>query len=260
MQPSVSDPMMISKLNDVCVKHFGAAWRVEVTDVRPPFDISQPNLHDRKSDFLEEFELVKSVIEHCDSMLLLLTPKDTDESTGRKKMLLRIESFTDRGAKNNLLWRGAKSAQQLAFGNMVQVGFFNASLKALHGMRTVYQHRYDLLLEQEVTYWRVRNRAPNYYARTIALRFARLYARHREMKPTFGMSAEGSYPSTDYGLAIEAIFKILGIENGYRSAATWAVRQIVEEDWNSKLRNRIFGPLGAKPADLNSRISLNEGE
>jgi hypothetical protein len=247
MQPSVSDPMLISKLNDVCVKHFGAAWRAKIIDSRPPFDISQPNLHDRKSDFSEEFELVKSVIEHCDSMLFLLTPKDTDESVGRKEMLLRIERFTDREAKNKLLWRGAKSAKHLAFGNMVQVGFFNASLKALHGMRTVYQHRFDLLLEQEVTYWSLKNRAPNYYARTIALRFARLYAKHREMKPTFGMAAAGSHPSTDYGQAIEEIFKILAIEEAYRNAAKWAVKQIVEEDWNPKLRSGIFPPLGAAP-------------
>lgn len=84
------------------------------------------------------------------------------------------------------------------------------------------------------------NRSPNYYARTIALRLARLYAKEMGHRPTLGISREGNFPSTDFGRALEEVFTILNITASFRNAARWAIEQLTDEDMRPQ-RNALAG-------------------
>lgn len=102
----------------------------------------------------------------------------------------------------------------------------------------------DALSEQEDLYWSLSHRAPDYYARSIALRLAKLYARETETRPTVGTSGETGDPSTGYLRALKETFEVLGIGTGVRSPAEWAVQQIGEEDLEPWRPFGLAGSMG----------------
>ena len=103
------------------------------------------------------------------------------------------------------------------------------------------------LKDHKEKFWKFKHRAPDYYARTIALRLAKLFAREVGQRPTFGTAAEGDYPSTAYGRALEEVFEILEIKQKVRTHAKWAIQQITEEDMNPPPVNRLSAMMMGHP-------------
>ncbi len=114
-------------------------------------------------------------------------------------------------------------------------------------MINVYQERLNELKDQEIEFWSVSYRAPKSYARTIALRLARLYALHKRQKPPFGTARDGNHPSTDFGRALEEIFDILNIEATVRNPAEWAIDQLTEDEINPPVNRLLGGLFGFNP-------------
>ena len=117
-------------------------------------------------------------------------------------------------------------------------------------IKDLNQRRQELE-NQGAAFWNLSGRAPNYYARTIALRFARVIARETGMKPTFGTARDGGHPSTEFGRALEQVFETLEIKASVRNAAKWAIDQLTEEDLKPEPKNyltmgSLFG-IGAPP-------------
>jgi hypothetical protein len=96
--------------------------------------------------------------------------------------------------------------------------------------------------------------------RAIALRLARLYAREKGERPTFGTARDGGHPSTNYGRALERIFEPLGIKDGVRRPAEWALAQLTDDDLRPVSTIALLGgvfALGVRP-DLLSEV-LGDG-
>jgi hypothetical protein len=203
-----------------------------------PFDTSQPNFHNNKREFLLERETLQRLVECLSEIAGLSASKKTD-SVERKEMLDRISQAVQGNKRSLLNHLKVDSAQSLALRNLVETDFQSGALKVMRFQRIMFEMRLKELAEQEELYWKVRHRPPNYYARTIALRFAKFYARQKGARPTFGISRDGPHPSTDYGRLLEKIFEILGINGAVRGPATWAIKQITDADLQP-----LTGPLG----------------
>jgi hypothetical protein len=102
------------------------------------------------------------------------------------------------------------------------------------------------------TYWNKPHRAPDYHARAIALRLARLFARETGKLPTTGTTADDGDPSTPYSRALRDIFEILGFKTTQRNYAEWAIQQITENDLAppSRLFSGLLGPDIVPETDL----------
>ena len=110
-------------------------------------------------------------------------------------------------------------------------------------MEQNFKGRLKELNEQEERFWNLSHRAPDYYAREIALRLARLFARETGQRPTVGTSGVDGKPSTGYARALSAAYDVLGITAAPRSPAEWAVAQVTDNDL-SPPRNALAGFLG----------------
>lgn len=208
-----------------------------------PFDISKPNIHDNKQEFLQELQAVEQILAHIDGLFGLLI-YDSDESD-TKQMIARLRTATDESSRRAFVDYPITTAIELVRKNAVEAGLHYNFLWLLFDTRNAYRARLGVLKEQETQYWNVSSRPPNYFARTIALRFARFYARQTGRRPTFGISKEGSFPSTDYGRLLEQIFEILEIKVRVRSQAVWAIEKIVEDDFKPLEVSSVGGLLGS---------------
>jgi hypothetical protein len=141
--------------------------------------------------------------------------------------------------------------------NAADAGFtFCLILLILDLVRDLKQRNQELE-NQEATFWNLSGRAPNHYARTIALRFARLIARKTGKMPTFGTSSDGGHPSTEFGRALEEVFEVLEIRASVRNAARWAISQLSEDDLKPEPMNAlgsIFGLGGPPPRNALSPL------
>lgn len=79
-----------------------------------------------------------------------------------------------------------------------------------------FSRRLKTLEEQKDSYWSSRGRPPDHYARTMALRLARIYVKEFGQFPTIGTSSDGDHPSTHYGRLLEELFGILEIQTNFR--------------------------------------------
>ncbi len=234
----------IEKLNELTESLFVPEEFSFPNKYSAPFDISRPNIHDSKKEFIRELTTVTAVKEHlCGTLDLLLqtnSPEDRDplQVAMTRRLRVAIETFALQRGKSETL----DEASDLALKNIRDTGFYFNSLLVVLEMHSAFDKRLRDLKEQEVQFWTVANRPPNYYARTIALRFARLFASRTGKRPTFGISSEGAHPSTDYGRALEQVFAILEIRANVRKAAEWALSQVTEEDWKPT-RNALAGPM-----------------
>jgi hypothetical protein len=206
--------------------------------IPPRLDVSKPNIHDSKKEFLREKNAVANVIELLNGVLSQVLGKKDDVE--HKEMIGRLQASIDQGATRSMRSLDVSSASDLAIRNVMQTGFYYGSLFVILEMIGVYKERLRELDDQERQFWTVSNRPPNYYARTIALRLARLFAKEKRQKPTFGISREGNYPSTVFGRALEQVFCVLKIKASVRNAAEWAIDQLQEDDWNPR-QNALAG-------------------
>lgn len=230
-------------------------------------DISKPNIHDSKAEFLLEFEAVQEAEERLEKVFSTLLSGQTDDPK-KVAMLARLSQAIDRSASQRGGGMRPGNIQDLIRKNKADTGFFNHSLWAMLDLILELRQRLNELEDQERQFWRVKNRPPNYYARTIALRLARLYANEKGVRPTFGTSRDGGHPSTNFGRALEEIYGILEINSDVRRAAEWAIGQLTETDFNplrggllgafSGLSGGIQNPLSAEGPTLGTVLSASE--
>lgn len=236
---------------ELAEKHFGPRQTTLLGQAYPPFDISRPNIHDSKKEFLREKAAVQAMSDHLKGFTdEILEPNDGNDPE-HSEMITRIRFAVEKNAVQNAKGKPTDSASELVLTNLVETGFFYNSIYVVIDMITAYNQRFRELCDQEKEFWSLSHRAPNYYARTIALRFARYFAHERRARPTFGTSSDGPHPSTEYGRLLEEVFSILGIRANIKNAAEWAIGQLTEHDWNpppSAMLGDLLGPVvGSRP-------------
>ena len=222
----------IDRLNHLADSILGAPEPNFVGREVAPFDIKQVNLHENKKEFLEELQTVSGMVDHSTGILILLARSPDDADPVRFAMLQRVQVAVDGSVRHGLRkkkLRGA-TANDLVIQNFRETGFFENSLIIIAEMAFAYQQRLEELQDQKKQFWSMEYRAPHHYARSIALRFARFFARQTLKRPTFGTSSLGRHPSTDFGRALEKVFEILEISANLRGTATWALKQLTEPD------------------------------
>ncbi|MGJ8615534.1 MAG: hypothetical protein ACSHWS_01765 [Sulfitobacter sp.] len=205
-------------------------------------DISKPNIHDNKAEFVKERDAIVGAIEKLEQALKFVLP-DKDDAK-QSTMVARLSEDIDQKALRALRRKADEQAYELAMRNIVQTGFYYNFLFINMRMIASLRDRLKELHDQELQFWSVPYRAPNYYARTIAVRLARVYAAEKRKVPTFGTSRDGGHPSTEYGRALEDIFQILGIKARVSNAAKWALGQLTEDDVNPPPTGLMGGLLG----------------
>ena len=211
-----------------------------------------PTFHESKAEFVRERDAVQKIIDSCSATIDSLFGAEYRDDLVQKAMIGRLQVAIDGHAKQKIAPKFPETADDLVRKNLIETGFFFNSVLMIFDMKSCYEQRLKELKDQEERYWNVSHRPPNYYARTIALRFARHYARLKCFKPTFGTSRDGGHPSTDFGRALEKVFEILEIKASVRNAATWAIDQLTEEDWSppkNALAGGLFGLLGGIPPE-----------
>lgn len=252
MHSVVYDPEVVERLRALDARLFPGRIKNFLAIHDLPFDIDRPNIHESKKDFLAELAAVEAAMMHCDGLLALHRGADDKDEAAHDALISRLVSAIERNAQGDLNAMPIEAAHELARKNVVETGFYYNSLLLIITLRNAYGQRYVELKDQEKQFWSIAHRPPNYYARTIALRFARMYARERRAKPTFGTSSEGNHPSTEYGRALEEIFDILGIKAHVRNAGEWAIGQLSEQDWTPPDSRALGGLFGFVPEnDLN---------
>lgn len=255
--PPQHDLELSDKLFDIVNELMGPHGPVErrnglVSFAEPPFDISKPNQHDSKLEFEREFKIVSDAVAALHKLVPLFLHTDDEEQARTLNALevqldakmLRgvpeapVESITD------LVRRTVADAGGVAASTWVCIDFFRA-----------LKERLDELEEQRDKFWNLPHRAPDYHARTIANRLAKLYARETGVKPTSGSSAVGGDASTKFTKALEQIFELLGIKSGPRSPADWAIKNLKKEDFAPKTGVKTITGLGKRPSKL-SPVSI----
>lgn len=245
------DQQKIENLNQLADKLASSAEPTFAGTDYAPFDVSRPNLHESKKEFLEEMNTVSAAVDHLESVLHLLSPLSTEPNPPREAMIQRVHQAIDQSVRQELRKRKVRggSAQDVTIQNFRDTGFVDNALSILPDLVFALKRRLTELGDQEKQFWSVSNRPPNHYARSIALRFARFFAVQTGKRPTFGTSGQGGHPSTDFGRSLEEVFEILGIGSNVKSVAVWAIDQLTDEDLSPR-RSLIFGINGlVRPDD-----------
>lgn len=249
----------IDLLNKLVDSLFGPIEMNFLAKYSAPFDITRPNIHDSKKEFARELGTVLAIRDHLKDMLdlLIATTTEAENDPLHQAMVRRLSFAIEANVSQRSKRLNPESASELALKNLKDTGFYYNSIYVVIEMLRSFEQRLRDLKEQESEFWSVAYRAPNYYARTIALRFARLFASRTGKRPTFGISSEGSHPSTDFGRALEQVFDILEIGANVRKAAEWALAQLTEQDWKPKL-NALAYPSGGFPKFGDISLSRND--
>lgn len=206
----------------------------------PPFDISQPNFHLSKAEFSAELQAVEKALKDAVSLVSFLAAPYREEDE------LKAVATPVCNAINDHAWKAARAVHPKTPGELIQKNAGEMDLSLSTAVLLIDVHsglisRFEQLKDHERTYWDVKGRAPNHYARAIALRFARLVAKHTGKRPTVGVSREGNFPSTDFGRALEEIFELLDINAVFRRHAQWAVAELTDDDCRVKNVNALRG-------------------
>jgi hypothetical protein len=196
--------------------------------VSDPFDTTKPNQHDSKAEFQRELDAVSGAMSHLDSALDFLGSNDEDGE--HFAMLRRLAPIVDHKLRKAAPRTGLGDSTELTRKNVAEVGGYTTSYFIMLDFSLALTERYQELKDQEDKFWKLNHRAPDYYARAIALRLAKLFAREVGQRPTYGTAALGGHPSTSYGRALEDVFDILEIKQKVRTHAKWAIEQITDED------------------------------
>lgn len=193
-----------------------------------PFDISKPNQHDSKSEFQLEYDAVSKGLDGIEQVFQTLYRKPEDQSS--LDLLNRLIPDIDSKYRSITQPDDLKNSFHLIRSNAASVGGFIACLYMFRDLRTALRERLQELEDQKDQFWNIKHRAPDYYARFIALRLAKLYARETGIRPTIGSSGENGEPSTSYTRALKDVFELLGISIRVRLPADWALNELTEDD------------------------------
>lgn len=194
----------------------------------PPIDIAKPNEHDSKAEFQYEQNAVKACVENLRATVHLLAPNE--EVPDQSVLVDRLRPVIDQKLKNQTSRGEIEDARSLALKNVADTGGYNTSLFVLLELWTALEARQQELSDQEEKFWNLKHRAPDYYARAIAIRLAKLFAREVGQRPGYGTTAITGDPSTSYSRALKKTFKLLKINAGVRTHGEYAVAQINDDD------------------------------
>ncbi len=228
-------PDIREQLEDIVnrmLEPFGKTWSpkrrtlLQMND--PPFDVSKPKEHDSKAEFLAELTAVESCLENIDALMGTLLAREGDE--GHNAMLERLRPTIDQKARQKVSRQPSNNLHDMIRKNVADVGAYHISLLIVIDFWRSLRDRQQELKAQEERFWQASHRPPNHYARTIALRLAKLFARETGKKPTYGTSGETGDPSTAYSRALADTFNVLGIQSRVRTPAEWAIDQITDDD------------------------------
>ena len=227
-------------------------------------DTSKPNLHDNKAEFLEGMGAVETALQNTEGLLDFLMArykKDRPEH----ETAMRVSEFIDEKARAEVRQKPAETPADVVASGAVDVGLTLSTLYLLIDLAFQLRDRKQKLKDQEAVYWSSKSRPPNHYARTIALRFAKLIARGTGQKPTYGTSRDGGHPSTEFGRALEEIFSLLGISANVAHPARWAIKQLTEDDMepapqNALMMGGLLGYSAPRNALMDYAETLSKGE
>jgi hypothetical protein len=229
------------RIRDVVGRLLGLSPRNALAFI-PALDISRPNIHDSKAEFLAELEIVSGTLSQLRRAFDALAPFP-EEDRPRMKIVDRLLVAVDQSARQRLAGLFPTSAAELLRKNNVEIGLYLSSLRMIADLISELEVRLRELRAQEKEFWTVKNRPPRYYARTIAQRLARIYASEKGEKPTSGVARDGGHPSTEFGRALEEVFAILEIKADVRRAAEWAIGELTADDLEPR-GGRIGALLG----------------
>ncbi len=210
--------------------------------VSDPFDTTKPNQHDSKAEFQRELDAVSGALTHLDAALDVLG--SNDEEGEHFAMLRRLAPIIDHKLRKAAPRTGLADSTELTRKNVAEVGGYTTSYFIMLEFSLALTERYQELKDQEDKFWKLNHRAPDYYARAIALRLAKLFAQEVGERPTYGTAALGGHPSTSYARALEDVFDILEIKQKVRTHAKWAIQQITDEDLAPPPKNALASLLG----------------
>ena len=248
----MADDNIVDRINEIADRFYERPRRTVLGTSALPFDISKPNFHDTKKDFLEERSLVDKSARNAEELFQVLTYRYKDGHP-LKERSEELCNYVDGIARNSLSKDAVKVPSDLVKRNATDIGITYCMAYLVLDVAYGFRRRRQELNDQEKEFWSGSSRPPNHYARTIALRFARYISRGTGQKPTVGTSRDGGHPSTDFGKALEEIFELLGISADFRRAAMWAVDQLTDEDLEP-IGNPLSDPgnfgFGSKSSDL----------
>lgn len=210
---------------------------------RPPFDISKPNQHDSKAEFQQEYDAVTNGLDGLQMIMDYLYGL-ADEESGRT-VTNRLRPIIDDKMRSNAQNDELKNSFNLIRKNIAEVGGFIGSFLVCVDLERAAKERLQELEDQKDQFWNVPHRAPDYYARFIALRLAKLCTRETGKFPTTGTSGETGEPSTSYTRALREVFDLLDISVGVRLPAEWALKQLSDDDLRPP--NPFADSLGSSP-------------
>lgn len=194
-----------------------------------PFDIEPENFHRSKRDYLEELDFVRTWLGQLDKFEKFLSRDTTPALAGDE--LQDLVEYLNGWARSYSKYDNPGTGQELAVSSVMRVGLVPCFLLLNQRIREILESRLELLERQGKDYWSVDHRPPNYHARTIALRLARLFSREMQSFPTMGTSGETGAPSTKYARALKEVFRVLSVGADFRSPGEWAISQLSEGDF-----------------------------
>jgi hypothetical protein len=225
----MQDYKQISALHEIVAEMVGRENCNVLALATSPIDVDPPSQHSSKKAFLLELKSIQKSRKHADGLLMeLLGGKDEKEAA--KAMREDVGRCMDELALKSLKLEILDNPHQLLVATAKQAGFHYSIMYMLISAITILDQRLNELNDQEKEFWAVTNRPPNYHARIVALRLARLYAKRLGAYPTFGTARDGGHPSTDFAKALEKVFSIIGISANIRGPAEWAIKQLTEAD------------------------------
>lgn len=214
----------------------------------PVIDVRSPTQHPSKSAFLLELNAVETSQKHIDGLLEeLLGPSDQSEEL--EEMRISLGDVLDKHGLYALASTQVVESTKMVVEVARLAGLRVSFLRLLLEVRTALGTRHKELKDQEKEFWTVKSRPPNYYARTIALRTARLYMREKGERPKYGTQRDSGEPSTSFARGLQRIFEILEIDAGIRGPAEWAIKQLTDEDLNPPQNALMGGLRGLAPID-----------
>jgi len=238
---------IVNRMLDPFGKSIPVPRRFGLNSPSDPFDLSKPNEHDSKAEFLREVAAVEAALDGLETTIGALFP--SQESPHRDEITGRLKPVLDAKFRIQAPTVDLRDSYRLIRKSVADVGGYVASLTIILDLQTALRKRLEELKDQEEKFWDVTHRPPDYHARAIALRLAQLFARETRQRPTFGTSGATGEASTSYARALRDIYKVLGIKADVRGPATWAIAKITNRDLNpsfgnetTRLFNSLFGP------------------
>lgn len=229
-----------SQLHEIVEEMLGRDLRKEnlsTFDKICPIEIDPENMHESKRQYLSELEFIKGWIEQFDQLSEVLH-RDATLSEGED--MDDLVQFLNGFARSESKAVEPETALDLAVSNAMRSGIVPCLLMINEKLRPLLETRLGKLQSQENDFWSVSHRAPNYYARTIALRLARLFALETGKFPTMGTASYSNQPSTKYARALEGAFRVLSIEADFRKPGEWAIARLTGKDL---VRRRVVDTL-----------------